>query len=1127
MATVGELELIIKANSSNVDRTLEEIEGSAEALSQSLSGAFNIDVNSSGSGSINTLANDADQAASKIQEAEQAAATLGTANVGNAGIPNIGDAAAQASDEIQDVTEKLGGLESNAASAGGVAQREARQATEAVERLDDALGGAEQSTSFFETALAGLAASQLDSLVGGIEGFFDSAIEKATNADAAFRTLQQIIANTGGTAGVTAEEVRDFASDLADATLTSQGAVVRASTALLSFKNINRETFFEAITLAQDLAQTYDSDLEETIIQVGEALNVPSEGLAGLGDAATNLEFGGELQAEIEKLEASGDILGAQELILDALAESYREAGTAAAGGLAGAVDTLGENADDIQRAIGSAIIPALTDFTNLLIGLQPQLESLAQTLGSTIGVGLDLLGKALKFASENTEILEAALQVLLVRFVALKTVALVNAIQATTLALAAQTSTSLFLVNAQGALVLSTAKLKVALLALGTAVAPILAIGAAVLVVKRNINILQTELAQIDIDSFIQSSGVSLDNANAAANRTLLLTDEINALRERGAQLSQEELNAAQRLADANDIRLEGLRENLQIAEALNPKTEEQERAQVALVNQYETGIAALENQNARLREATGIVEEIANVEPGQTIADSLGGVDVEAVAQEQANARIEAVRQANAVAQREIELAQTEEIEAVRRSQAERVISAEEAEQQIEAIRSRARDAELSEIAAQQEQINSLLTAGDITEVEATSQRAELEQQAADIRINQIDAEIAAQEALADAEQERLEDLEEAEQERLDDALDAIDERIAAEQRVAEAGNLALDAQTGALERQSSLLTAQSDLRSTQLDLTNQLLQGELAEAEAAGQTAEAERIRAEILDNEQAQLNAQFEARAAQLELTQQQTELDLQRQSIQASIATLEAQAAIQQAELNGASAAELETLQQILGLRQQQESAIADQQAQQGQLNELAREQLATEREIAQARQDQSEASAESAAASSASAAGSSAGGSVAGGATGGGLFGSQVGEFRAAQNRASDIIERGGGVADLSRLFGQFSSDIVTRVLASVPGGGEVATLIDTVRRSDSAQGQALALEIDKLAKGGSQADLANAIGEVRNLAQAIQNQPRSVSISAADPLGEVGNVLGRINSATAGAAGI
>ena len=103
MATVGELELVIKANSTNVEQTLKKIQGAADALSQSLSGAFNIEVTSGGAASLEALSNDADQAASKIQETEQAARTLSTANVGDAGIPNIGDAAAQASDEIESV----------------------------------------------------------------------------------------------------------------------------------------------------------------------------------------------------------------------------------------------------------------------------------------------------------------------------------------------------------------------------------------------------------------------------------------------------------------------------------------------------------------------------------------------------------------------------------------------------------------------------------------------------------------------------------------------------------------------------------------------------------------------------------------------------------------------------------------------------------------------------------------------------------------------------------------------------------------------------------------------------------------------------------------------------------------
>ena len=276
-----------------------------------------------------------------------------------------------------------------------------------MEKLGGGFGKAGTAfTSFISGFAGGAAFSLLDNAIGSLTSTITSIPSKlsdAADANADYeRTLLGLDAqlrSAGAGVGFTRDELVSFASDLGEATLTSEEAVLRASRALLSFRTVQGDTFTRAVTISQDLAETLGGDLESNIIQVGKALEDPVKGVTALARSGT--QFTEQQREQIRVLVESGDQLGAQNLILSELERQYAGTAVAAAQGLEGLKDTLGELINDGTRAIGGALSPAFEGFNELLINI-------VEGLGDVDLSGLLTSSERLKAVlSDNPELAE------------------------------------------------------------------------------------------------------------------------------------------------------------------------------------------------------------------------------------------------------------------------------------------------------------------------------------------------------------------------------------------------------------------------------------------------------------------------------------------------------------------------------------------------------------------------------------------------------------------------------------------------------------------------------------------------------------------------------------------------
>lgn len=187
---------------------------------------------------------------------------------------------------------------------------------------------------------------------------------------AAERKLQGVIKATGGAAGLTSQQIADYAGELQKSTNFADDVTISGAAVLATFKSIKGQTFKEALASAQDLSTVLGTDLQGSVLQIGKALENPTKGINAL--ARAGVTFTDEEAKKIKALQKSGDLVGAQAIVLAALKGQV--------GGLASAM------ADPLTQT--SNIIGDLAD--NAGFALLPSLKVVASTLGEWLGPATD-----------------------------------------------------------------------------------------------------------------------------------------------------------------------------------------------------------------------------------------------------------------------------------------------------------------------------------------------------------------------------------------------------------------------------------------------------------------------------------------------------------------------------------------------------------------------------------------------------------------------------------------------------------------------------------------------------------------------------------------------------------------
>lgn len=231
-------------------------------------------------------------------------------------------------------------------TAAKIAAMQAKTALAAQKAQAQAMKGAATSGILQASAIIASIRTMGRMVSGSIQAFRDS--EKAG------KKLDSVLASTGGAAGLTGEEIRKLAGDLQAVTNYEDDATIGAAGVLATFTQIKGDTFKSALMAAQDLSSVMGTDLQSSVVQVGKALNDPIRGITAL--SRVGVSFSQEQKDQIKRLQESGDLTGAQAVIL---AELQKEFGGAARA-MADPLTIVSNQVGDISESFGALLLPTI-----------------------------------------------------------------------------------------------------------------------------------------------------------------------------------------------------------------------------------------------------------------------------------------------------------------------------------------------------------------------------------------------------------------------------------------------------------------------------------------------------------------------------------------------------------------------------------------------------------------------------------------------------------------------------------------------------------------------------------------------------------------------------------------------
>ncbi len=249
-----------------------------------------------------------------------------------------------------------------------------KQAEGDIKKLDKGVKKVEKSAQG-----AGATFKKLGAAIGAafavraVLNFAKESVKAFDIQEKAVSKLNAILESTSFAANLTSKELQDMAKELQNTTLFTNQATINSQALLLTFKEIGREAFPEAIKVIQDMSTVMNTDLKIATIQLGKALNDPIIGVGAL--AEVGVSFTAQQKEQIKVLTKTGNLYAAQTIILKELKSEFGGASEAAAKAGTGGFTQLENQITDIKESIGGLIVEAL-------VPLIPSLQKVIGVIG-------------------------------------------------------------------------------------------------------------------------------------------------------------------------------------------------------------------------------------------------------------------------------------------------------------------------------------------------------------------------------------------------------------------------------------------------------------------------------------------------------------------------------------------------------------------------------------------------------------------------------------------------------------------------------------------------------------------------------------------------------------------------
>lgn len=178
-------------------------------------------------------------------------------------------------------------------------------------------------------------------------------------SEQALAQVEAALKSTAGAAGKSMEELEAQAKQLQSTSLFGDDEILKDVTAnLLTFTKVHGKVFDQAQQAILDYSARLNVDLKSATIQIGKALNDPVKAIGALSRAG--VQFSEDQKAMIESLVETGDVAGAQAIILKELETQFGGAAAAAANAGTGPLQQLNMALGDLKEVMGGLIVEML-----------------------------------------------------------------------------------------------------------------------------------------------------------------------------------------------------------------------------------------------------------------------------------------------------------------------------------------------------------------------------------------------------------------------------------------------------------------------------------------------------------------------------------------------------------------------------------------------------------------------------------------------------------------------------------------------------------------------------------------------------------------------------------------------
>ena len=144
--------------------------------------------------------------------------------------------------------------------------------------------------------------------------------EMNTSTDAQIK-LNQVLKATGFAAGMNSNDLMESAQAMRRATRLSTSEVQNAQGVMLTFTKIGKDNFATAMDSAADMSAMFGQDMQQSVIQLGTALNDPIAGVGRL--MRIGVSFSEEQRKSIKLFMDQNDVMSAQKVILQELEHEF------------------------------------------------------------------------------------------------------------------------------------------------------------------------------------------------------------------------------------------------------------------------------------------------------------------------------------------------------------------------------------------------------------------------------------------------------------------------------------------------------------------------------------------------------------------------------------------------------------------------------------------------------------------------------------------------------------------------------------------------------------------------------------------------------------------------------------